>query len=183
MRIIGGEARGRRIKAGRGRRVRPTADRVKETIFNLIGDEAVRGRVLDLFAGSGNLGLEALSRGAVRAVFLDSSSSATSVVEQNLQALGFEDRAEVIRKDVFKSIPLLAKRHEKFELIFVDPPYGRGLARRTVDLLRRFPLLEEHGMLVLEHSRREVIEPRWLLTYRQKAFGETVVTILLREEE
>jgi len=179
MRIIGGEAKGRRIKTCKGIRTRPTADRVKETIFNLIGKSISGVRVLDLFAGSGSLGLEALSRGASQALFLDSSRPATSVVEENLAALGFEERAEVVRGDVFRLIPWLARRDRRFGIVFVDPPYDRGFAQKTVRLLNRFPILEEHGMVVVEHSKREAMRPGTFLTHRKRAFGDTIVTILV----
>ncbi len=181
MRIIAGEARGRKIKTCKGIRIRPTADRVKETIFNLLGDRVVGVRVLDLFAGCGNLGIEALSRGASRAVFLDLSLSAASVVAENLESLGFRDRGLVMRGNVFKSVPSLARRGERFEVIFADPPYERNLAQKTIDLLSRSPVLTEDGMVVVEHSRREAIEPREFLTYRSRKLGDTVVTILVRE--
>lgn len=183
MRIIAGEAKGRRLKGCKGKKIRPTTDRVKETIFNLIRGMVSGAKVLDLFAGSGNLGLESLSRGARQVTFVDSSPRAVSVIKENIETLGFERRAAVKRDDVFRMISRLGKRREGFNLIFADPPYERGLAQKTIDHLSRSPVLEDGGAVVVEHSKREQIEPKGFRVDKNRNFGDSLVTVLVRKEQ
>src|SRR5215216_7076393 len=127
MRVIAGNARGRRLKAPKGREVRPTADRVKEALFSLLARDLTGARVLDLFAGTGSLGIEALSRGAAQAVLVDSLAPAAKMIRENLHELGFTERATIWTAPVARTLRSMGRRGEIFDVIFLDPPYGHKL--------------------------------------------------------
>jgi 16S rRNA (guanine966-N2)-methyltransferase len=178
MRVIGGLAKGRRLKSIKGRALRPTADRVKEALFNILPRDLSGRRVLDLFAGTGNLSAEALSRGAERAVLIDFSREATQVIEENLRALGFAAKSRVLTASVFKAARALARSGERFELIFLDPPYDQGLVEDTLRTIAKEGLLAEEGVLVAEHSVREKVQERYggdraLACTDQRRYGDT----------
>lgn len=185
MRVIGGEARGRVIRLPGGCRIRPTADRIKGALFNILGP--VEGKsFLDLFAGSGNVGLEALSRGARRSVFVEKDSRLVVAIEENLQRLGFEGRAEVIAADAEKGLRRLQKREERFDILFADPPYEEGFPADIADKLKTADLLAENGVIILQHSLREPLEPsvaqRWAVT-DQRRYGDTLLSFLKKQRE
>ena len=152
MRIIAGTARGRKIEAPAGEHTRPTLDRVRENLFNILQHRTRDSRVLDLFAGSGALSIEALSRGASHAVLVDSDRNASRVQRKNLEQLGMADRAEVFLCDWRKAAAELAARGSQFDLIFLDPPY------RMTDLREAFAALvqltAEDGLIILEHEAK-----------------------------
>ncbi|MDX2015418.1 MAG: 16S rRNA (guanine(966)-N(2))-methyltransferase RsmD [Myxococcaceae bacterium] len=178
MRIVAGTARGRTLKTPKGGDVtRPTADRVRETIFNVLGQTCEGLRVLDLFAGTGALGLEAVSRGAVRAVLVDQGREAIGLCRENVAALGFGDRVEVLALPVAKALERLAGEGARFELVFSDPPYA---LRAGVEVLSDIaPLVVPHGVAVIEHERAEVLPEtlgRWTRE-DERTFGATVVSI------
>ncbi|HWP60562.1 MAG TPA: 16S rRNA (guanine(966)-N(2))-methyltransferase RsmD [Candidatus Acidoferrales bacterium] len=178
MRIIGGKARGRRVKTFRGRALRPTAARVKEALFDILPHDLSGRRVLDLFAGSGNLSLEALSRGAAEAVLVDASRNAARVMRENLRRLGFEEKASVWTTAVVPSVRALARQGRKFDLIFLDPPYEKGIVGSAMRALGEADLLEPHGTVVVERSVRETIDPRYgkLELYDERRYGTTVLS-------
>ena len=172
MRVVGGELRGRRLKVPAGRAIRPTADRVREALFSILGD--VTGmRVLDLFAGSGALGIEALSRGAAEAVFVDSSRRAVTAVRANLEALGLE--ATVRRRD---ALSFLEHREAGggYQIVFVDPPYDLA-GRLAAPLAERLPgILADDARIVTESDKRNpLILPFPLL--RERVYGDTRLTV------
>ena len=150
MRIIAGEARSRVIEAPKGRDTRPTLDRVRENLFNILARRVPGARVLDLFAGSGALALEALSRGAAFAVLADRDREANRVELLNVGKLGYGDRARVIRADWRQALDTLRRENALFDLVFLDPPYAMGdLTGVTEGLL---PLLAEGALIVTEHQ-------------------------------
>jgi 16S rRNA (guanine966-N2)-methyltransferase len=176
MRVIGGEARGRRLRAPVGLVVRPTADRVRQTVFDLLAFRWSGGRVLDVFAGSGALGIEALSRGADAAVFLEKDPAALAALTANLEVCRFTDRAVVRRGESRLGLKTLAGKGERFSLVFVDPPYAAtGLRDEILTLLP--PLLVSGAYIVVETSSAETSPaalPEWeLITERR--FGRTQV--------
>lgn len=185
MRIVAGRFGGRRLTTPRGRATRPTADRVREALFNLLGP--LEGlAVADLFAGSGALGLEALSRGASRLVAVDRAQEALRAVRNNLETLGLKTggrgpEVTVLQRDLGRSLAFLNPLGP-FDLILADPPYGRGWPER---ILERFPagLLEPGGRLILELSTREelVVGPSWKLD-QDRSYGGTRLLILTPEE-
>lgn len=175
MRVIGGAAKGRRLRAPKGQAVRPTADRVKESLFNILPRDFSGARVLDLFAGSGNLSIEALSRGAAHAVLIDFSPRSAATIKENLQRLGFAAQTEVWTAPVARSLKSLARRRDSFDYIFLDPPYDQGLAGRSLELIGRCALLRAPGTLVIEHSAREAVSPEYgpLRLHDQRRYGDT----------
>jgi 16S rRNA (guanine966-N2)-methyltransferase len=185
MRVISGQAKGRRLKTPKGREVRPTADRVKEALFNILPRDLTGRRVLDLFAGTGNLSMEALSRGAAESVLVEISRDAAKLIEENLRSLGFTARSRVLTASVFKTVRRLARGGESFDLIFLDPPYEQGLVGETLKTIAKEPLLGENGVMVAEHSVREKVEERYgalVLTDRRR-YGDTELSFFqLRAE-
>ncbi|MDR5683950.1 MAG: 16S rRNA (guanine(966)-N(2))-methyltransferase RsmD [Armatimonadota bacterium] len=183
MRISAGEAKGRRLRVPRGGAVRPTQDRVREAIFNALGDRVVGARVLDLFAGAGTLGIEALSRGADCVVFVERDPRAVGVLRDNLAASGFADRGEVWRSDALRAIRTLAERREAFDVVLCDPPYGAGWAERALDVLSHSGIVGSGGLVVVEAGRGESIRtPRGFRRVRERAYGETLVLFFVRED-
>lgn len=150
MRIISGEAGGRRISAPAGTNTRPTLDRVRENLFNMLQGKVEGRTVLDLFAGSGALSLEALSRGAKEAVLVDCDRRAVATEKQNIGTLGYGSRADVVCADWRQAVSGLARRGKRFDLVFLDPPYAMQDLREVFDAL--VPLLETDALIVLEHE-------------------------------
>jgi len=179
MRIVAGQARGRKLAAPPGREVRPTSDRVREALFSILGP-AVRGaRVLDLFAGSGALGIEALSRGAAHAVFVDRAGAAVATVRRNLEATGFTARARVVRADALRALDRLGREGAAFDLAFVDPPYSGGLREAALARLVARGVLAAAGRVVVEHATGA--EPPVIACLRiiaSKRYGGTALTLM-----
>ena len=161
MRIIAGHAHGRRLKAPRGLRTRPTSARARESIFSRL---AVRidftdVRVLDVFAGSGSLGIESLSRGAARVTFVDSSRDAAAVIRENLARLELSDRARLMMSDVGRALSELGRERESFDLIFVDAPFKNDISAQVLTWLAEFELVAPGGWIVVEQSKRAPAAP------------------------
>ena len=175
MRVIAGAAKGRRLKVPKGLTLRPTAARVKEALFNILPHDLSGFRVLDLFAGTGNLSIEALSRGAAGALLVDASHKAEKVLRENLEASGFSDRSKVWVSPVMRSLRLLSGRGERFNLIFLDPPYDKGWVNKILRMISQGELLKETGILVAEHSLREKVEEDVdpLVLKDQRRYGTT----------
>jgi 16S rRNA (guanine966-N2)-methyltransferase len=178
MRIIGGAAKGRRLLAPKGRAVRPTADRVKEALFNILPRDLSGMKVLDLFAGTGNLSIEALSRGAAQAVLIDSSARSAAAIRENLRRLGLERQSEVWLAPVSRGLRSLARRQETFDYIFLDPPYDQDLAGRALAGVAQCGLLRASGVLVIEHSTREKVDAGYgsLQLHDQRRYGDTLLS-------
>ena len=175
MRVTGGEFSGRRLSAPRQSSVRPTADRVRESLFARLGDLADQ-RVLDLFAGSGSLGIEAMSRGAETAVFVDQTSSAASCIRANLEQLGLEGRGTVIRSSVLAGLARLEREGQAFDLLLVDPPYASGEALAVLERLAGGDFIEPDGLVVLETHRRHDPGPvEGLRRTDERRYGDTLV--------
>jgi 16S rRNA (guanine966-N2)-methyltransferase len=172
MRVVAGEARGRLIEAPEGNRTRPTSDRVRESIFNMLFSLDATGevKVLDLYAGCGALGIEALSRGAERCTFVEQDRRAVECIRSNLDALGFGDRATVIQADV---LPWVEKNSESFDVVLADPPYADDSWTDILDDLDARWLVAEAASSVEQHPRWDVV--------REKTYGTTVVTVFARQ--
>ena len=156
MRIISGTARGRKLKEPQGLDTRPTTDKVKESLFNIIQFELEGRRVLDLFAGTGQLGLEALSRGAEHCTFVDMRREAAALVRENIQLCRFESQVRVVQEE---SLSFLSVCREKFDVVFLDPPYQSGLLEKSLEQLIRFDILREHGIIVCESGAEWTVPP------------------------
>jgi 16S rRNA (guanine966-N2)-methyltransferase len=156
MRVIAGESRGRRLKAPRGRATRPASIRVRNSIFSRLAARTdFRGtRVLDLFAGSGSLGIEALSRGAARVTFVDSSRAAAASIERNLETLGLSERAMVIASDVNRAVAELGGNRERFDLVFIDAPYRTDTSAELLERLANLELIDRKGFVVVHQFWR-----------------------------
>lgn len=152
MRVIAGEMKGRQLKAVPGKSTRPTTDKVKEAIFQIIGPFFLGGKCLDLFAGSGSLGIEAISRGMERCVFVDNNSKAIHTVYQNLNALNITQKAEVYRTDAFRALHAAAKRGLKFDLVLFDPPYGKVNYGKILQTIEGLQLLTNNATIYCEHD-------------------------------
>jgi 16S rRNA (guanine966-N2)-methyltransferase len=175
MRVIGGKARGRRLKVPKGQAVRPTSDRVKEALFNILSHDLSGIKLLDLFAGTGNVSIEAISRGAAEAILIDSSDKSGKVIRENLSRVGFTDRASVRIVPVSRALRSLARQGESFDMIFLDPPYQRNWVNACLAAIARGNLLRESGTVVVEHSAREQpnAEYRSLILKDQRNYGDT----------
>ncbi|HEY2987216.1 MAG TPA: 16S rRNA (guanine(966)-N(2))-methyltransferase RsmD [Candidatus Binatia bacterium] len=185
MRVISGQAKGRRLKTPKGRELRPTADRVKEALFNILPHDLSGRRVLDLYAGTGSLSLEALSRGAEAAVLVEISRDATQAIEENLRALEFTARSRVVAGPVFRSIRTLGRAGERFDLILLDPPYDKELVGETLKAIAAEGLLAESGVVVAEHSVREKVAERYgaLVLTDQRRYGDTQLSFFTVSKE
>ncbi|MEL6436605.1 MAG: 16S rRNA (guanine(966)-N(2))-methyltransferase RsmD [Pseudomonadota bacterium] len=185
MRIIGGTLRGRVLKAPKpgDQSIRPTTDRMRESLFNVLehrhGDALDDTRVLDLFAGTGALGFEALSRGAAYALFVDQGVSARALIRENLHALGLQGRAKLFRRDATKLGE--AGAITPFDLVFADPPYGRGLGERALDALVAGKWLAPDALIIVEEAANAVFQiPEAYMVLEERKAGDTVVRILKR---
>lgn len=156
MRVISGSSHGRRLIAPRGLNTRPATARVRASIFSRLASRhpISESRVLDLFAGSGSLGLEALSRGAAAAVFVDSSRAATAVIARNLRQLGLEARSRVVLAEVRAALAELARAGERFDLVFVDPPFAQDSSAEVLAKLARLDLINPHGIVTVRQFHR-----------------------------
>lgn len=185
MRVIAGEHRGRRLAAVPGKGTRPTTDKVKESIFNMIGPYFDGGWALDLYAGTGGLGIEALSRGAERAVFVERDAKAYSVVQQNLSACRLESQAELYKIDASRALRALAKRELAFDLVFLDPPYAHQKIAEEIALLQELNLLVDGAWIVTEHDVGITLpqEVGDCIQYRAAVYGDTAITLYVYEPE
>jgi len=176
MRVIGGKLRGRRLRAVPAKGVRPTSDRVREALFERLGP--LDGlRVLDLFAGTGALGIEALSRGAEAAVFVERAQASVAVIRANLHDLQLEESAKVLRADASAAIRRMGKEGRFFDLIFLDPPYTSGQAESTLIALVKHNVIAEGAEVVLERSKHEppaTVEGLSLVD--ERVYGDTIIT-------
>ena len=185
LKIVGGIARGRILKIPKGRDIRPTSNRVREALFDVLGKKAVEAEVLDLFCGSGALGIEALSRGAGSCVFVDRSRRCITAVRENLTAVKLPAKTEILHLEVTAAIGLLARKKRKFDLILLDPPYHRNLGTKTLRSLSLYDILKRTGMVVVEHYQKDRIFPagRSLVLRRRLAYGETVLSFFQKGEK
>ncbi|MFT8871458.1 MAG: 16S rRNA (guanine(966)-N(2))-methyltransferase RsmD [Sporolactobacillus sp.] len=171
MRVIAGANKGRRLMAAGGRMTRPTTDRVKETIFNLIGPFFDGGAVLDLYAGSGALAIEALSRGAEHAVLVDRSSAACHAIRTNLALCGYQERAQLHCLTAVRALDMIVRHKQQFDYIFLDPPYAQQQISRDMEWLLTHDLLRPRAMVVAEHDESQALP---------STFGDTLVRIKYR---
>ncbi len=181
MRIITGSAKGTKLKAPAGLTTRPTADRVKESVFNILGDIVDDARVLDIFAGTGHLGLEALSRGAKSAVFVDHGQESIEIIKENAQRTKLIALTEINKSDVLRALDRFHQSEKVFDLLFCDPPYQKGLVQAVLEKLDKQAIMADRGIVVIEHSRHEGIADEWenLQLKRTERYGATLISFLL----
>ena len=181
MRVITGSARGTRLLAPKGMDTRPTLDQVKEGIFSVIQFEVDGRRVLDLFAGSGQMGIEALSRGASRAVFVDMRKDACEIVRANLDKTHLAERAQIVRSDY---LSYLSRCRETFDLIFLDPPYAEIFLENTLKSISEIDILSESGIIICERPVEKALADDFpgLTHWRDYKYGKTAVTIFRKAQ-
>lgn len=185
MRIISGKFKSRLIDFPKTKLTRPMTDRTKETLFNIVGSYVFGKHVLDLYAGSGSIGLEALSRGALSVTFVDRAPWARGCIEKNLRTLGLTGQATILSTDVLGAIRKLDKKGPEFALVFVDPPFNKGLVRKTLLKLDASDIVLPFGQVVVGHSNHEPIpqdELTKLKLVRTKKIGQASLSFLFRLE-
>jgi len=182
IRVIAGKYKGRRLNMPKGSKIRPTADRVKEALFQVLG-EAIEGKeVLELFAGSGSLGIEALSRGAKSVTFVDNNARCTKAIQENITQLQIpnpKSQIKTLQLDAFRSIRLFADNNTKFDIILLDPPYYKGLAKKCLNSIDKYGILQPLAFVVIEHSSKDPVSQQLqgLEFVRDYEYGDTVISI------
>jgi 16S rRNA (guanine966-N2)-methyltransferase len=178
MRVIGGLYRGRRLKSVEGLKVRPTSDRLRETLFNVLSTSVEGAKFVDLCAGSGAVGIEALSRGAAHVTFVESSRRATDVISENLRHCGITEGVRVINRDVISVLKYFATHHLQYDIFYFDPPYSSEIYSPVMWTLAKHKLIAEAGVVIVEHRRKLTLAPNFdhLRPYREIAQGETCLT-------
>jgi 16S rRNA (guanine966-N2)-methyltransferase len=186
MRIIAGKYKSRLINSPKGVEVRPTSDRVKESMFGILGTFVIDKNVLDLFSGTGNLGIEALSRGAKTCVFIDSNPRCIAAIKENLGSLGIKEEAQVILKDAFRYIKEANENGIFFDVIFLDPPYYRDSIKKSLILLDDYNIITNLAISVAEHHKRDELplsdELKNLELFRQERYGGTFLSFYRKKD-
>ena len=182
MRIIAGNLRGRRLRAPDGQATRPTSDRVRESLFNIVSAWIPGARFLDLCAGSGAVGLEAISRGAESVVFVEPARRALAQIEENIERCGVADRARIVGKDALSALRSLAVAGEQFDVVYVDPPYDAGIYKPVLMVLGTDDLVAPEGIVVVEARSRDRLpdEAGTLRRYREVRYGDTTLAFYER---
>jgi len=178
MRVISGKAKGRRLVAPKGGAIRPTADRIKESLFNILPRDFFGMKILELFAGTGNISIEALSRGAESALLVDASERSARIIRENLRRLELTDRAQMWVMPVRRALNAVGRQGSKFDVIFLDPPYDQKLVGRSLELIASVDPVYPTGVVVAEHSVRETLKSsyRFLSLNDQRRYGDTLLS-------
>jgi len=187
MRVISGNLKGLKLKTPKNMEIRPTSDRVKEALFNIIQNHIniFDTKFLDLFAGTGNIGIEALSRGASKCVFVDNNYESIKIIKENIKKACLEEKSIVFKKNVLVALNILKRKKESFEIIFMDPPYGKNLAIPVLEILSKSNLLKQKGYIIVEHSRKEALPEKVgsIRKYKHRTYGNTIISFYIKEEE
>jgi len=180
LRIISGELKGKRLFSPKGIKIRPTADRIRESIFNILSSRILNSVVIDLFAGTGALGIEALSRGASFAIFMDTDKEAISVIEKNIAVCRLDGRIKIIRADIARNKIAFNNEIPSVNLVFMDPPYNKNLIKPALINLSATRFLQKNALIIIEHALTETL-PEDVLEYKlsdQRRYGKTLVSFL-----
>lgn len=177
LRITGGTKKGARLKTPRGLATRPLLGRVKEALFSILHPVIESSEFLDLFAGSGSVGIEALSRGAVSCTFVERDAVCVQIIRENLRALELHSRSAVMRRNVQNALRYLDRAARQFDLIFIGPPYGKNLAHQTLSLLARLCIVRCDGVAIAQTGRRESLDQHYgdLHLFKTKTYGDTIL--------
>lgn len=178
MRVISGKYKSKKIETLKSQDTRPTTDKVRENIFNILNE--IEGDVLDLFAGSGALGIEALSRGAESAMFIDGAGDAVGQIKKNLQNI--EEPVEVFRNDYRRALKAMAKREKSFDLIFLDPPYHKRMVPEALKMIQALHILKDNGRIVVETHKDEKYNHPAFTSDREVVYGTIKINILKLKE-
>lgn len=183
MRVITGSAKGMRLISPKGNAIRPTSDRIKEALFSILGDKVINCVFLDGFAGTGSIGIEALSRGADKCFFIDNKRESLYLINENLIHTKLSDKAELVNKDFVNAIKLILSFDIKMDIIFLDPPYIENCIQPALSAISQNNILNENGIIIIEHSKEDIIEKyEKLICYRQKKYGNTILSFYEQEE-
>lgn len=184
MRVVSGKYKGKSLKAVPGNSTRPTTDKVKEAIFNIIGPYFDGGLCLDLFAGSGGLGIEALSRGTDKVIFVDRDGKAIQTIHENLRQCNIENEAEVYRNDANRALKAIVKRELLFDYIFLDPPYAKQQLKELLEMIDKHRLLKANGIVLCEHSTDVKLPARiaGLVKMKEETYGIITISIFSTED-
>jgi 16S rRNA (guanine966-N2)-methyltransferase len=182
MRIITGQYKGRRLKMLEGLHVRPTSDRLRETLFNILAPRIEGARLVDLCAGSGAIGIEALSRGAMEVTFIENNRRAAQLISENLQHCGIAAGVRVINRDALSALKYLAEQELQYDVFYLDPPYDSQLYSPILWLLAKHALVADEGVVIVEHRRLSLLETCYgeLCVYRVLTQGETQLSFFRR---
>lgn len=180
MRIISGSAKGRRLATLKGRDIRPTSDKIRQAIFNMLDSDWESAAALDLFAGTGALGIEALSRGARIAVFVDDDRHAVEIIKKNLEICNFSQKGRVFQKNALHGLSFLDRLGFQFDLVFIDPPYGFGMAQKILKTMFETNLLAPTGIIVVEYDKKEelAVPPGLRAVKETRQYGRTMISLL-----
>jgi 16S rRNA (guanine(966)-N(2))-methyltransferase RsmD len=183
LRVISGTAKGHKLKTLKSNLTRPTSDRVKESLFNIIAGYVIDADVLDLFAGTGNLGIEALSRGAASAVFVDKSRDCFEIIKDNLTHTKLADRAEILTTDTEAALERFAVEAKRFDLVFLDPPYGKNLAVESLNIIGKNVIIKNNGLIVAEHDIDDELPETVgeIKLVRKQKYRDTVLSFYKKE--
>lgn len=181
MRITSGSLRGRRLKSPGNLKIRPPLEQLKQSVFDMLAGEIEGKEVLDLFAGTGSFGLEALSRGAAKVIFVDSAFKASRLLKENIRLLQAEERTSVISAKVNKAIEMFGQQQKQFGLVFIDPPFAANLCQKTLDKLAASGLLEDKTLIIVHHHYKEPLDSfaENLTLVRKRKFGDNLVSVFL----
>jgi len=182
LRVIAGSAKGAKLKAPKGATVRPTADRVKEALFSILGSRVGNSLFLDLYAGSGAVGIEALSRGSSFCIFVDNRKKNLAVIRENLAKTRFADRSRLINADVEKTASILAREGVKADLVYLDPPYNHSDIGPVINIIFKKGIVAENSLLIIEHSYSSLQRLDEFNIFRQKKYGDTWLTFILKPD-
>lgn len=185
MRVISGKARGKKLLSQQGLNTRPTLDRVKESLFNILQPRIENAKILDLFAGSGALGIEALSRGAEFAVFCDDNDSAYKIIKKNIEGARVTEQADVLNEDYAIVLKQLQNKKSEFDIIFLDPPYRTDFALNSLKIILEYKLLANEGIVIIEtddkNLKEKILNIDGIEIFDERKYGK-VILIFIRKE-
>jgi RNA methyltransferase, rsmD family len=185
MRITAGTLKNRKIKSREGRETRPTLERIKEAIFSIIGDKITKTKFLDLYSGTGNMAIEALSRGAERAIMIEQDKEALRIIIENINNLKLDNQCRAYKNDVLRAIEILDRKNEKFDIIFMDPPYKENITEETIIKISESNILNKDGIIISEHSIYEKLGNKIgkFVKYDERDYNKKIISFYRYEDK
>lgn len=185
MRITAGTLKNRKIKSREGRETRPTLERIKEAIFSIIGDKITKTKFLDLYSGTGNMAIEALSRGAERAIMIEQDKEALRIIIENINNLKLDNQCRAYKNDVLRAIEILDRKNEKFDIIFMDPPYKENITEETIIKISEGNILNKDGIIISEHSIYEKLGNKIgkFVKYDERDYNKKIISFYRYEDK
>lgn len=183
MRVITGSVKGKWLVTPKGNRVRPTSDRIKEALFSILGNKVVDSIFLDCFAGTGSIGIEALSRGAKKCYFIDDHRESLAIIRENLHITNLLNRSKIISKNSMSGIREISSYCKKMDIVFLDPPYLKELIHPTLLTIMDSNILHSSSLVIVEHSKKDALKHQdGLYCFKQRTYGNTVLSFFMKEE-